>query len=113
VPNPRFNLLITFQSNPRAQAYLPEEGAAVMQFVKNGGVLVVIGDGLGLPQRGAYEKWGNGKVWRKPWEIWQKLDDRYGTTWYPRWCWVQHARWQDEPNRQLTIDNMIEEMDTP
>jgi hypothetical protein len=65
---------------------------------------------LGLPQRGAYEKWGNGKVWRKLWWIWQKLDDQYGTTWYPRWRWVQHTRWQDDPSRQLSIDDMVEDM---
>jgi hypothetical protein len=65
---------------------------------------------LGLPDRGAYDKWGNGKVWKKLWWIWQKLDDRYGTTWFPRWRWVQFTRWQDEPQRQLTIDEMIEDM---
>jgi len=50
------------------------------------------------------------KVWKKFWWIWQKLDDRYGTTWYPRWRWVQHTRWQNEPNRRLTIDDMVEDM---
>lgn len=65
---------------------------------------------LGLPGREAYEKWGNGKVWKKLWWIWQKLDDRYGTTWYPRWRWVQYTRWQDDPNRQLTVDEMVEDM---
>ncbi|MBM3879254.1 MAG: hypothetical protein FJ387_05975 [Verrucomicrobia bacterium] len=65
---------------------------------------------LGLPNRGAYEKWGNGAVWKKLWWIWQKLDDRYGTTWYPRWRWVQHTRWQDQPHRQLSLDQMVEDM---
>ena len=53
---------------------------------------------------------GNGKVWKKLWWIWQKLDDRYGTTWYPRWRWVQHTRWQDKPDRQLTVDETVEDM---
>jgi hypothetical protein len=65
---------------------------------------------LGLPNRQAYEKWGNGKVWKKLWWIWQKLDDHYGTTWYPRWRWVQYTRWQDDPGRKLTIDEMVEDM---
>ena len=65
---------------------------------------------LGLPGRQAYDRWGNGKVWQKLWWIWQKLDDRYGTTWYPRWRWVQYTRWQDDPGRQLSIDEMVEDM---
>lgn len=56
------------------------------------------------------QKWGSGKVWKKLWWIWQKLDDRYGTTWYPRWRWVQHTRWQDDPGRQLNMDEMVEDM---
>ena len=39
------------------------------------------------------DKWGKGKDWTKIWWVWQKLDDRYGPTWYPRWRWVQHTRW--------------------
>jgi len=65
---------------------------------------------LGLPGREAYQKWGSGKVWKKLWWIWQKLDDRYGTTWYPRWRWVQHTRWQDDPGRQLSMDETVEDM---
>lgn len=65
---------------------------------------------LGLPNRTAYEKWGNGKVWKKLWWVWQKLDDRYGTTWYPRWRWVQYNRWQNEPKKRLSIEEMIEDM---
>jgi hypothetical protein len=51
-----------------------------------------------------------GKVWKKLWWIWQKLDDRYGTTWYPRWRWVQYTRWQNDPQRRLTIEEMVEDM---
>jgi hypothetical protein len=50
------------------------------------------------------------KVWKKLWWIWQKLDDRYGTTWYPRWRWVQYTRWQDDPRHQLSMDEMVEDM---
>ncbi|MFC1561850.1 hypothetical protein ACFL4Q_02515 [candidate division KSB1 bacterium] len=56
------------------------------------------------------EKWGKGKDWTKTWWVWQKLDERYGTTWYPRWRWVQHTRWQDEPDRELTWDEVVEDM---
>ena len=28
---------------------------------------------------------GHGKDWGKSWIIWQKMDDVYGPTWYPRW----------------------------
>jgi hypothetical protein len=56
------------------------------------------------------EKWGKGKDWKKTWWLWQKLDDRYGPTWYPRWRWIQHTRWQDDPEHALTWDEMVEEM---
>ncbi|MEE4117316.1 MAG: hypothetical protein V2I37_14185, partial [Marinilabiliaceae bacterium] len=48
------------------------------------------------------EKWGKGKEWTKTWWIWQKLDDRYGPTWYPRWKYVQHTRWADDPEHRLS-----------
>ena len=48
--------------------------------------------------------------WGKTWYIWQKLDDRYGTTWHPRWRWVQHTRWQDDPGHRLTWEEMTEDM---
>jgi hypothetical protein len=44
------------------------------------------------------------------WYVWQKLDDRYGPTWYPRWRWVQSQRWQDDPDRKLTWEESIEDM---
>lgn len=47
--------------------------------------------------------------WGKTWYIWQKLDDCYGPTWYPRWRWVQHTRWQNE-SRRLSWEEMIEDM---
>lgn len=65
---------------------------------------------LGLTDREAYKKWDKGRVWTKLWWIWQKLDDRYGTTWYPRWRWVQYTRWQKDPNRRLSLDEMVEDM---
>lgn len=49
--------------------------------------------------------------WRKLWWVWQKLDDRYGTTWYPRWYWVRATRWQDEnQSRRQTWEETIEDM---
>ena len=56
------------------------------------------------------EKWGKGKDWTKTWWIWQKLDDRYGPTWYPRWKYVQHTRWADDPEHRLSWDEMVEDM---
>lgn len=56
------------------------------------------------------EQWGKGKEWTKIWWVWQKLDDRYGPTWYPRWRWVQHTRWRDQPDRQLTWNETVEDM---
>ena len=53
---------------------------------------------------------GGGNVWRKLWFIWQKLDERYGTTWYPRWRWVQYTRWLHDPERKLSVDEMVEDM---
>jgi len=66
---------------------------------------------LGAASREGYQGYGGGgQVWRKLWYIWQKLDDKYGTTWYPRWRWVQHTRWQDTPDKKLTIEEMLEDM---
>jgi hypothetical protein len=56
------------------------------------------------------EKWGKGKEWTKIWWVWQKLDDRYGPTWYPRWRWVQYTRWQNEPDKRLSWDETVEDM---
>jgi hypothetical protein len=57
-----------------------------------------------------HEFWGKGPNWTKMWWAWQKIEDRYGTTWYPRWYWVRSMRWQDEPQHRLTWDEMIETM---
>lgn len=57
------------------------------------------------------KKWGRGGLeWTKLWYIWQKLDDRYGPTWYPRWYWVRTTRWMDDPGHQETWDEMVEDM---
>jgi len=65
---------------------------------------------LALPGDQMREKWGKGKEWTKIWWVWQKLDDRYGPTWYPRWRWVQYTRWQDQPDRRLSWDDTVEDM---
>ena len=44
------------------------------------------------------------------WWVWQKLDDRYGTTWYPRWYWVRNTRWKDDPGHRETWDELVEDM---
>ena len=56
------------------------------------------------------KEWGYGKDWTKTWYIWQKLDDRYGPTWYPRWKYIQHTRWQNDPEHRLSWDEMVEDM---
>lgn len=56
------------------------------------------------------KNWGKEKEWTKTWYMWQKLDDRYGPTWYPRWKYVQHTRWQDDPEHKLTWDEMVTDM---
>jgi len=48
--------------------------------------------------------------WTKLWWVWQKLDDRYGPTWYPRWYWIRATRWQDHEGRRQTWDETIEDM---
>jgi len=65
---------------------------------------------LALPSDEIRKKWGKGKDWTKIWWIWQKLDDRYGPTWYPRWRWVQHTRWRHQPDRRLSWDETVEDM---
>jgi len=56
------------------------------------------------------DKWRSGHDRMMIWYVWQKLDDRYGPTWYPRWRWVQGQRWKDEPGRNLTWEESIEDM---
>ncbi len=56
------------------------------------------------------KNWGYGKDWIKTWYIWQKIDDRYGPSWYPKWKWVQHTRWKNDPDHHLSWDEMIEDM---
>ena len=51
-----------------------------------------------------------GEGWWKMWTVWHLLEERYGSTWYPRWIWVRNERWADEPQRQLTWDNVVEDM---
>jgi|GEM_PF-348715 len=55
-------------------------------------------------------KWGKGPEWTKLWYIFQKLDDRYGPTWYPRWYWVRSTRWAEEPGHRETWEEMVEDM---
>ncbi|MEM4204881.1 MAG: cohesin domain-containing protein, partial [Candidatus Methanomethylicaceae archaeon] len=50
------------------------------------------------------------KGWIKLWWIFQKLDERYGPVWYPRWLWVKNTRWMNEPYRRLTWDEVVEDM---
>lgn len=52
----------------------------------------------------------NGVAWRKLWWVWQKMDDRYGPTWYARWLWVKNTRWGDTPGRTLTWTDVAEDM---
>lgn len=72
------------------------------------------GDKLDLVTHYENEKlrndFGKGKDWTKTWWIWQKLDDRYGATWYPRWKYVQHTRWENDPEYKLSWDEMVEDM---
>ena len=53
--NPAYNAIITYQVDPKAQPYLPEEIAAVRAFVEGGGGLVMIGGGR--PSEDAAERW--------------------------------------------------------
>ena len=65
---------------------------------------------LAIGEEAIWSEWGKGASWKKIWWVWQKLDDRYGPTWYPRWRWVQQTRWQDDPERQLTWEETVEDM---
>jgi hypothetical protein len=56
------------------------------------------------------KKYGHGTDWTKFWWIWQKLDDRYGPTWYTRWYWIRSTRWMDQPDRRESWDEMVEDM---
>jgi hypothetical protein len=73
------------------------------------GVLTEMDLSIHYENEAGREVWGHGTYWYKVWYIWQKLDDRYGTTWYPRWRWVQSTRWADTPGKRLTWDEMIED----
>jgi hypothetical protein len=56
------------------------------------------------------DSWRTGHDRLMIWYVWQKLDDRYGPTWYPRWRWVQGQRWKDESGRNLSWEESIEDM---
>ncbi|MFQ6134105.1 MAG: hypothetical protein ACE5R4_18830, partial [Armatimonadota bacterium] len=65
------------------------------------------------PCRGARERQRGEKAWSSYsqwWWLWQKMDDRYGATWFPRWYWVRATRWQEEPGHVETWDEMVEDM---
>ena len=53
---------------------------------------------------------GHGKDWGKSWVIWQKMDDVYGPTWYPRWRNIQYTRWMETPEKVLTWEETVEDM---
>ena len=55
-------------------------------------------------------KWRTGHDRLMIWYVWQKFDDRYGPTWYPRWRWVQQQRWAGQPARKLTWEETITDM---
>jgi len=56
------------------------------------------------------DSWRTGHDRLMIWYVWQKLDDRYGPTWYPRWRFVQDQRWKNDPKRKLTWEESIEDM---
>ncbi|MBI5835410.1 MAG: hypothetical protein HZB16_24165 [Armatimonadetes bacterium] len=58
----------------------------------------------------ARKVFGYGNQWTKMWYAWQKIEDRYGPTWYPRWYWVRSTRWADDPGHRETWDECIETM---
>ncbi|MFC1634439.1 hypothetical protein ACFL5Z_06315, partial [Planctomycetota bacterium] len=49
-PNPRYNAVITFQASARAQEYLPEEIAALKEYLHSGGGLVILGGRVSNPK---------------------------------------------------------------
>lgn len=55
-------------------------------------------------------KFGKGKDWHKIWYTWQRLDDTYGKEWYPRWKQIQYERWANDPKRNLTWEESVEDM---
>ncbi|MBN1918400.1 MAG: hypothetical protein JW889_10850 [Verrucomicrobia bacterium] len=65
---------------------------------------------LAAPTERIREKFGEGAEWTKIWWVFQKLDERYGPTWYPRWRWVQYTRWAHTPDKHLTWDETVEDM---
>jgi len=68
------------------------------------------GDSIDLAQFNPDELYSYNDKITKLWYVFQKLDDRYGTTWYPRWLWVMNTRWDSTPEKQLTFDEMAEDM---
>lgn len=97
--------IIAMFGGPEVKAKANRDCNRMFQFDKTGSEL-----DLAMTPSKLREKWGKGKQWTKIWWVWQKLDDRYGPTWYPRWRWVQHTRWRDQPAKQLTWDETVEDM---
>ncbi|UCG49846.1 MAG: hypothetical protein JSU94_08685, partial [Phycisphaerales bacterium] len=61
-PNPRYNVVITFQADPRAQQYLPQEIDANKECVGSGGGLVILG---GRVSRRGLDDWPLNKLARR------------------------------------------------
>ena len=51
-----------------------------------------------------------GTAWHKMWTVWQLMDERYSSTWYPRWLWVKNERWANDPLHVLSWDEVVEDM---
>ena len=51
ITTPPFNVVMTYQSDPDAQPYLPQEVAALKMFVRKGGGLIIIGGGVHSAER--------------------------------------------------------------
>jgi hypothetical protein len=64
----------------------------------------------GIFRKDHLDNWRTGWDRLMIWYVWQKLDDRYGPTWYPRWRWVQGERWKATPGRKLSWEEAIEDM---
>lgn len=89
-PNAEYNAVITYQTDPNAQQYLPEEISALRTFVEAGGGLLLIGGGIHAGER------------LSTWSL-NKLAHEFGAAWTDQLAVPPYGNTGGEIGESLTL----------